>query len=494
MVVTYVVTLVIAQLVIDQWKAAELKSHAGRILERADAVADQTTHVLEQARQLETSPCSAEDLEQLRILSFQERFVRDVARLRGGSIVCSAAWGVLMPPHALPEPFHSIGPFRFWRDINAAPIEQVQSDMTASGSVAVVAAPGNFEDVGFYDPDIQTLVTSRDGSYVFRREGQTEVLLHAFHAGLLEQLHAYTVVTCHARRAICVVEAMPRWMLWSAPAWQLALLTFLGLLAGAGIGFMACAYLERRTSMATQLKQAIQKNQLRVEYQPIRALADRRLVGVEALARWSDVEGRSIPPDVFIPLAEKLGLIEALTHAVLRTVLSELGDRLRGPTPFYVSVNVRSEELVSEPFRRALRDICLAHDIPAHRIALEVTERSTSDYVDMSMAFKSVRDAGHQVMIDDFGTGYSNFAHLATLPLDAIKMDRAFTNLIGTQSLASEVIPGIMSVASALNVTLIVEGIETQEQLDYIQQRSPSARGQGWLLGRPSKAADLPLQ
>ena len=405
MVVTLATTLVVAQKLVDRGKIATLHEHATRILVRAVDIADQTDLILQKARSLDTVPCSAEDLDQLRLLSFHSRFVRDVARLEKGAIACSAAWGSLATPFALPAPHHAIAPFRFWRDITSTPIGEVQSDMTAHGAMAVVTAPGAFDGVGFADPSIKTLVLSRDGSYVFRSFGDGTRLLKAFRERALGELNKYAIAHCHAVRSICVVQSSPHSPLWGESWGLLTALVFLGIFAGAGIGLTVSGYFAKRNAMAAQLKRAIDKDTIRVMYQPIRTLQDRRLVGVEALARWSDASGKNIPPDQFIPLAEQMGWLDALTRSVLRTTCNDLGDRLRADPPFYVSVNVASEEITNRHFRRYLEKLCREHRIPASRVALEVTERSTADYVDLATAFQALRDAGHMVMIDDFGTG-----------------------------------------------------------------------------------------
>lgn len=488
MLTTLTITLTVAQKVIDHERIAALDAHTRRVLDHAGDVAEQSAFILRQALRLDTVPCSTQDLDQLRILSFESRFVRDVVRLESAAVVCSAAWGRMKQPFPLPVAHHGIAPYRFWRDVKTSPIGDVRADITAYGSVAVVAAPGAFDDAGLADPHIKTLVTSRDGTYVFRSFGSAEhpASDHAAATG------RYVVSNCHAHRFICVMESSPHMWLWSA-SWKLiAALTGLGVIAGAGVGITVNSLVSRRAAMGAQLARAIENDAIRVVYQPIRMLKSRHLVGVEALARWTDATGQNIPPDQFIPLAEKLGLLDALTRSVLRTTFGELGERLRSDQPFYVSVNVNSEEIICEPFRNYLHCLCLEHRIPASRVALEVTERSTSNHMDLAVAFKEMRDAGHMVMIDDFGTGYSNFAYLAALPLDAIKMDRAFTRAIGTESLASEVIPGIVSIATAMRVTLIVEGIETEAQVEYLNMLHPQARGQGWHLGMPSSALELP--
>lgn len=491
-VISVVVALVIVQKFFDRNEMQILEGHAIRILARAVDIADQSDAVLQKAQRLSTAPCSEADIDQLRILSFESRFVRDVVRIEDGTIVCSAAWAQLKDPLVLPIPNHQVGPYRIWRLIQSSPIGGLLADVTARGAVASVTAPGAFDGIDFAEPEIDTLVVSGDGEHVFRSMGDVGGLLKAFRNHSLDDDPNYIVSKCHETWPFCVVEASPRVPIWSSPSRFLAALIILSVFAGMGIGFLINGYLDRRNSLASQLRRAIAKDAIAVVYQPIRMLGDRSLVGVEALARWRDRAGNNVPPDKFVPLAEKMGLLDALTRSVLRTTFLHLGDRLRADPHFYASVNVAPEELINPDFREFLQQLRAEYGISAERVALEVTERSTSDFADLAASFKKMRDLGHNVMIDDFGTGYSNFAYLAELPLDAIKMDRAFTNAIGTESLASEVIPGIAAIARAMNVVLIVEGIETEEQAVFLTELHPNARGQGWHFGRPVPATDLP--
>lgn len=149
---TLVITVTVAQKVVDHEKQTVLNAHAKRVLERAGDVADHVTSILRKARRLDTAPCSAEDLDQLRTLNFESRFVRDVVRLEHGAMTCSAAWGRLDKAFQLPPSHHGTAPFRFWRDIKIAPGADVRSDITARGSIAVVTAPGAFDRL---EPTVQ---------------------------------------------------------------------------------------------------------------------------------------------------------------------------------------------------------------------------------------------------------------------------------------------------------------------------------------------------
>jgi sensor c-di-GMP phosphodiesterase-like protein len=122
------------------------------------------------------------------------------------------------------------------------------------------------------------------------------------------------------------------------------------------------------------------------------------------------------------------------------------------------------------------------------QIILEVTERSTADPEQLISSMRMFGGHGYAFYLDDFGTGYSNLASLAKLPISGIKLDRMFTQTIGKGAMGSKIAENVCSVAKALNLQLIVEGIETEQQAEYIKELSPTAIGQGWLYGKPVPA------
>jgi len=126
------------------------------------------------------------------------------------------------------------------------------------------------------------------------------------------------------------------------------------------------------------------------------------------------------------------------------------------------------------------------------QIALELTERSTADMSVLREAILRLHHEGYQVHIDDFGTGFSSLAYLHELAVDAIKIDRAFTRTIGTQAVTASILPQILSLAESLGAEVIVEGVETGEQANYLIATGISMKAQGWYFGKPVAATDLP--
>lgn len=490
-VLSLLATLGAAQYAVDQRAHDRLDQRNEHVLRRAVDVADRSADVLERALALPMPPCSRADLLELRIMAFDSRFVRDVARIRDGAVRCTAAWGVLETPMPLPPPHNVRGAYRFWKDLPTSQTSRITADMTAVGDVVVTTAPGAFNGIEAIGEAAASLVVNREGTYVFQRFGHSELLLERWHQQHFAVPGEYTAYRCHPLRSICAFSSTPRNYVWQEPWWMLLGLVLLGTLSGAAIGMSLRGWQERRRLLPAQLARAINGETLGVVYQPIRSLGDRRLVGAEALARWRNENDEQVTPLEFIPIAERTGQLDALTRLVLRRVMTDLGDRLRGAAPFYVSVNVAPAQLADPAFFTFLQALLSIHEVDPRRIALEITERSTTQFSTLTAPLAALRRAGFKIMVDDFGTGYSNFAYLTELPLDAIKMDRSFTQAIGTRSVASQVIQGITSMATALDVQLIVEGIETEEQGEFILALAPGAKGQGWLLGRPVAANDL---
>jgi sensor c-di-GMP phosphodiesterase-like protein len=265
-------------------------------------------------------------------------------------------------------------------------------------------------------------------------------------------------------------------------------------LAGGLIGFALSLIILRiqrgRRSMESQLRRALRSESLTLVYQPIVDLATGKIVAAEALARWIDEDGESVRPDVFVALAEEKGFAREITRLVVGFAAEELADLLAAGL-LRVSINIAPTDLADDDFFRYL-DHCLefAH-VPPSSIVLELTERSLADHDVAVRALGMLKSRGHRVYVDDFGIGYSNLATLHRLEVDGIKVDRAFTQTIGTESATASVLPQILEMARQMDLAVVVEGIETEEQADYFRKAGEGIYGQGWLFGRPMPAAQF---
>jgi sensor c-di-GMP phosphodiesterase-like protein len=262
-----------------------------------------------------------------------------------------------------------------------------------------------------------------------------------------------------------------------------------GMAGGLGLAAWAGFMVVRRLSPRGQLSDAVRRHQFIVAYQPIVDLATRRCVGAEALVRWKH-HNRIVRPDHFIPLAEHQGLIQAITDQVLDTVLLELGDFLVRYRDYYVSINLSAPDLTSRRFLDRLGPAVAAHRLLPAQIRIEATERGFLDAEAAKNVIGAFREAGHPVYIDDFGTGYSSLSHLQNFQVDALKIDKSFVDTIGQDAASSSVASHIIEMAVTLNVQVVAEGIEREEQANYLFLRGAQF-GQGWLFSPPLSAADF---
>lgn len=247
---------------------------------------------------------------------------------------------------------------------------------------------------------------------------------------------------------------------------------------------------QRRTRLERDLRRAIETEGLSVHYQPQFDCYTGRLVGVEALLRWPHDEYGFVSPSEFIPIAEETGLIVALGRWVLRRACKDVAGWVeQGANDLSVAVNVSTRQM-REP--RFIDDVARALNesgLPPANLELELTESLLMKDVDAAVAFmKQVRDAGVRLSIDDFGTGYSSLSYLQSFPINQLKIDRSFVQLLPQRG--DTIARAIISLARGFGLTVVAEGVENHAQLEWLRAAGCDYV-QGYLLGRPMPAAML---
>lgn len=252
------------------------------------------------------------------------------------------------------------------------------------------------------------------------------------------------------------------------------------------------AQTRERMLLEQGLIKAIEQQEFRLLYQPMTDLADGHLSGLEALIRWQHPSLGMISPDRFIPVAEECGLIEPLGEWVMRTACRQgqqwLAEGLAVPR---LSVNVSVREMRSHDYVERVTAILAETGFPAERLEIEVTE-SIIQSVDHSLRlFTRLKALGVQIAIDDFGTGFSSLSLLRSLPIDRIKIDRAFVQALPDDKHSRELCRTIVQLASSLGMAVTAEGIETQPQRQFLQSLR-CEEGQGYLFSHPLPEPQLP--
>lgn len=245
----------------------------------------------------------------------------------------------------------------------------------------------------------------------------------------------------------------------------------------------------RRFEVEAQLWKALELGEFEVYYQPIVALPEARMVGVEALLRWENAELGLVSPDEFIPIAERSGLIVPIGAWVLETACRQVKAWHDADWPILrLAVNLSPREVERGDAVESIENALTRSGLPAESLEVEVTERVLLDDVDRVAAiFNRIKELGVRLCIDDFGTGYSSLSYLQSFPFDVLKIDRAFVHgAIGHEDGVS-LLRAINSMAESLHLEVVAEGVETREQMDLLTELG-CGFAQGYLFCRPMSA------
>jgi diguanylate cyclase (GGDEF)-like protein len=238
-----------------------------------------------------------------------------------------------------------------------------------------------------------------------------------------------------------------------------------------------------RVALEQRLRRAVRDGDVWVAYQPILDLRTDELHGVEALARWTAPDRTPVPPDVFIPLAEELGLIPELGHAVLAAAMAAMV-RWRdagAPVPS-LAVNASPLQLQIPDFTSTVAGMLAAHHLQPDQLTLEITEGAVILAPPTALAtLESLRDLGVRISLDDFGTGYSSLARLRDLPVTEVKIDRSFVAELTRDPTTTRL---VLALGESLGLHTVAEGVETSEQLRQLRRMGADA-AQGYHLARP---------
>ncbi len=249
-----------------------------------------------------------------------------------------------------------------------------------------------------------------------------------------------------------------------------------------------------RLELETDLRRAVQNDELTIHYQIISSLKTNRVVGFEALVRWNHPQRGLLQPGEFIPFAEETGQIIAIDRWVMEKACSQLKewqDEYVNLEPIYMSVNMTTSHLTHPDITDFIQSIIQKTEIAPDCLRIEITESAILEYTeDNAEILQRIRDLGVQVQIDDFGIGYSSLSYLSKFPINGLKIDNSFINTINTDNSNLQIVQAIISLSNELGIGVVAEGIEDGAQLDQLKKLGCEF-GQGYYLSNPMDRTNM---
>ncbi|MNQ32210.1 putative membrane protein YjcC [compost metagenome] len=473
-------------------ESEQMNAQSERFLERLEQLFGQLREGLDDLEAQPLRGCDMNMFTTLQQVSFNYRFVYEAAYIDKTQF-CSnrphqEALSAIRPPD-IKGPTYS-----YWLNTSTEPDENRAALMLGRGNFRVATSRGHLTDMVDLSPGSSLLVILDHGARAVPVLGvpQAWPLTEPWLPFSNEPLQItrtrliYRMPTNNPEYQLVLISPRTRMSLPALWWWLVSASLIVGLSISAVVFLLA----RQRQSMGGELQGALKRGELQVLYQPIFDLRSRNCVGAEALLRWRRPDGTLTSPDLFIPMAENTGQIRQITDFVLQRLLEQLGQFLRANPQLYISVNLAACDVMVPRIGEVMARLLALHRVAARQIAFEVTERGLIDVAVARQNLQALRDVGHQVLIDDFGTGYCSLAYLQTLPVDCLKIDKAFIDALGHDAASSGVAPHIIRMAHALQLTVIAEGIEHEAQAMLLMSEGVNY-GQGWLFAQALSAMQL---
>lgn len=479
---------------VQQRESAQMNAQGERFLERLEQLFGQLREGLDELEGQPLRGCSGEMIATLQQVSFSYRFVYEAAyigdtqscsnRPRQGSLVAARRPDITGPTYS------------YWLNTSTEPNENRAALMLGRGNFRVATSRGHLTDMVDLPLGSSLLVLLDHGTRAIPVLGSAQPWppTEPWPPTSIEALQVtqdkliYRMPTNNPVYQLALITPRTSLQMGMTGAWRWLLP--ISLLLAVLIGWLVLQLARQRQSLGGELQGALRRGELQVLYQPIFDLRNRQCVGAEALLRWRRPDGTLTSPDLFIPLAENTGQIRQITDFVLQRLLEQLGQLLRANPQLYISVNLAACDVMVPRVGQVMARLLSLHRVAARQIAFEVTERGLIDVDIARDNLQALRDVGHQVLIDDFGTGYCSLAYLQTLPVDCLKIDKAFIDALGHDAASSGVAPHIIRMAHALELKVIAEGIEYESQATLLSSEGVNF-GQGWLFAHALSAVQF---
>jgi c-di-GMP phosphodiesterase len=476
------------------YEKAEGLNYASEVVRRGEETGAQFAQAAKILNGAHLPRCSPQEIDLMRQIDVGSSYVQMVGRISGGTLECTSLGTA--KPIAVGEPSSiTENGAREWADFKLGPTHLDRLDLLDFKGVAILVDSNLLVDQGA-QPDVTVALTvpSSGGHMRLAEPKGTFNLDWAKPIGRGQSVSfldsGYVVSQVRSRTLdIQATSVMP--IVHGFGYVKRFAVTFvpIGLLCGMAFGWAAMQFARNKTSLPGLIRAAARHRDFYVEYQPIVELATRRVVGAEALVRWKR-SGTVVDPASFIKLAEDSGVAQLITKNVMEIVSRDLPKVLELEPEFRISVNLSATDLRDAGTRDRVIDLLLKSGASPSNLVVEATEHGLIGGPDSCRVIEELRKEGIRVAIDDFGTGYSSLSCLQTMGLDYLKIDKSFVDTVGTDGVTSGVVLHIIEMARSLRLHTVAEGVETEEQAEFLLRRNVDY-AQGWLFGKPMSITAL---
>lgn len=468
----------------------KINNYTTEVLRRAESLYEQLEtvgHVANLNEGISSAPCSYENLQQLRIFIWPYPLIKDVGYVTQIGLTCTATWGIFQAHIPLNRFEKKIQIKDSTWLFGVSLLDKISADIYIKNGVSIIISPFSFKrfETDMHTKDFSAVIGDRDHNNHYFKIGPYAGLLDK-HTGLPFK---FTISTQLSNRYDISVTGGAYFQGVTGAHWGVGLvLLLLSIMSGSMAYIIIISKKESRDSLSVMFAKALQQDGLSLVYQPIFKIKDESICGFETLLRWNDDRLGSIGPDVFIPLSETDGLQEEVTLYVLKHAIHDF-IHVAIQYNIFLSININVSDLHSERFSSTLINLIQDYQIPNGLILLEISERHGGNLEDMKLFIEKYKLIGVRFAIDDFGTGHSNLNLISALEIDEIKIDKCFTDTIGTTSFRKNILPGLQTMFKHISEKIIFEGVETQIQVEYLKEFWPGSCIQGWYY---SKALGFP--
>jgi sensor c-di-GMP phosphodiesterase-like protein len=471
-----------------------LRSFAQLVIEKTEIVIEHVNAAQDEAQQYSGPVCTPEHMLKLLDITRSKLYVEDLIYARGNHFLCSTSYKPSVPYLAPAANYTRKPDISIFYYLDSPFYSGHKMTYMQRGNFIVVVNPRAYADVMSTDHNLAYGVYDTVTKQFFSLSDR--VNLERLHGYILQENKNFTdedrvyTVEKSKHRPIAVIVSTSGERFNNEWYHQLTLTVPLGMICSMIILLMWSRTRQQLNSPRRLLLRAIEKNQLKLHYQPIIDIESGKCVGAEALLRWMNYSGKWISPSSFIPLAEAEGLIQKISDYVINSVFEDFGEFLASHPELYISINLSATDFHCPRLVSVLSEKIEKYGVRADQIKIEVTERGFIDVPKTRPVIQAFRQAGFEIAIDDFGTGYSNLHNLQFLNVDILKIDKSFIDNLTTDRACYLIAEHIIDMARSLDLKTIAEGVETHEQVEWLQARGVRYC-QGWYFGKALPPQDF---